>query len=168
MRDSPGTGIEPVSPTLAGGPLTAELPGKSQISTVLSHSLCYFVTVALGNQCNWGTPKLAKTGIPGETEGTPQGCYVSGGLGQWQGACLWYVLGPQLRPPLPTLLSALASSGVKETHILVNFASFLKFSPLTQGKENMFIEHLLSGRHWAGSSLLSFICIHIRVTPPGK
>lgn len=69
---------------------------------------------------------------------------------------------------MQTLLSALASSGVKETHILVNFASFLKFSPLTQGKENMFIEHLLSGRQRAGSSLLSFICINLIVTPPGK
>lgn len=40
MRDSPGPGIEPVSPALADEPLTAELPGKSQISIVLSHTVC--------------------------------------------------------------------------------------------------------------------------------
>ena len=44
VQGSPRPVIEPVSPTLADEPLTTELPGKSQISIVLSHTVCVILS----------------------------------------------------------------------------------------------------------------------------
>ena len=56
MRDLPGPGLEPVSPTLAGGFLTTAPPGTPQINQ-------YFMSISVHDSENISTSRICGTFI---------------------------------------------------------------------------------------------------------